>query len=138
MNMNTKSGIIMIVAFSLIGTILGFTFAMGLKGSVELNLDTAELSKIDYVHKVACGSDSMGLTLNCGDKVYSRILENEEKLEIGSIYIYRSSNHTIIHRLVKCLDEECSMTIFKGDNNRVAEIVNRSEILYKVIKIEYG
>ena len=94
-----------------------------------------ESSKI----KTSCATDSMGLVIDCKNKVEIEPYKNET-LKEGSIYIYRSeinSSKTIIHRLVYCLDSSCNWSIFKGDNNDRGEMVQKSQILYKVKGIEY-
>ena len=91
----------------------------------------------DVKYKLGCSSDSMGLSLNCGDVQYSNFVNSSSYLETGEIYVYKRDNKSIVHRLVYCLDSDCNSTIFKGDNNEVAELVNRSEIVAKVVMVEY-
>lgn len=88
------------------------------------------------VFNIGCGSDSMGVLLNCGDKVLAVPLTGVP-LE-GNIYIYRkNSTNTIIHRLVYCLDDNCTESIFKGDNNLRGEKVHRDNITHLVKEIHY-
>ena len=93
----------------------------------------------DTTNTVGCGSDSMGLTLQCNDKLYLHTLSPQEALTPGSIYIYNNSKHnnTVVHRLILCLDTDCNATIFKGDNNKIGEQVHRKDILYKVVQTQY-
>jgi len=91
----------------------------------------------DRVSKVSCKSNSMGLTMNCGDAVYETKVKDNDKLIPGDIYIYKKLNYTVVHRLVYCLDENCSKAVFKGDNNEKGELINRSQVIFKVEKVEY-
>ena len=93
--------------------------------------------KFDGVGETSCDSDSMGLTLNCRDKIYYNYVSKNEPLELGMIYLYKKDNKIIIHRLVQCLDENCSIAVFKGDNNYIAEFVNRTQIIKKVEWVNY-
>lgn len=97
------------------------------------------MSKYDGVTGINCGSDSMGLTLSCDDLVYYNYVQKKEELAPGRIYIYENKdNRTTIHRLVGCADDDCNTAIFKGDNNRVSELVERKRIIKKVEMIKYG
>ena len=87
----------------------------------------------DVSSTVGCSSDSMGLSLGCGDVLYGSKVNSSSILFPGQIYIYRkNSTNTVVHRLVLCLDVGCERAIFKGDNNELAELVNRSDVLYTV------
>ena len=101
-----------------------------------------QLNASEYLIKsqISCDSQSMGLLLNCKDTIFSRILDEEEKLKEGKIYKYRSPNgYYVIHRLVKCIDENCDLLVFKGDNNFIADtIIQRSEVEHEVVQIRYG
>lgn len=121
-------------------------FALGVLGCTWLIIKHTQFNTLevienvlntDHVSRIGCDSDSMGLTLNCGDKVYSREVKNDESLLKGHIYIYEKGNQSIVHRLVACIDQDCNQTVFKGDNNQVAEFVNRSQIKKKVLQVEY-
>jgi hypothetical protein len=81
----------------------------------------------------------MGLTVNCDDEVYISLVKSDDPLYIGYIYTYKDSidNHSIIHRLVYCLDSDCNSTVFKGDNNQAAELVNRNQIVGRVVSVKY-
>lgn len=94
---------------------------------------------------VGCGSDSMGLTLRCGDKVSGTKVGENDTVELGRIYVYtsyilndkkESVRQDVIHRLVACGDSYCRDLIMKGDNNAVAEHIDRSQLNYKVTLIE--
>ena len=93
--------------------------------------------KYDVVSKISCGSDSMGLSFKCSDVVYSRKVLINETMIPGEVYIYTdpdpNKTNKIIHRLAVCLDENCSRMVFRGDNNAVGEIVNRSQIYAKPV-----
>ena len=104
--------------------------------------DVEDLNASEHLIKsqITCDSQSMGLLLDCEDTVFSRILDDEEKLKEGKIYKYRNTKgYYIIHRLVKCLDENCETLVFKGDNNFIADnIIQRSEVEHEVVQIRYG
>jgi len=87
--------------------------------------------------KTSCATDSMGLVIDCKNKVDVEPYRNET-LKEGNIYIYKSGkNSSTIHRLVYCLDSSCNWSIFKGDNNYKGEMIQKSQILYKVKGIIY-
>ena len=77
----------------------------------------------------------MGLTINCRDIAHYK----QSNIEEGTIYVYKEAiNQTkIIHRLVKDCRKGCYGLIFKGDNNMIGEIVNESQILGKVTRVDY-
>jgi hypothetical protein len=93
---------------------------------------------------------SMMPTIQCGDSVNEYEFNQSDKLEIGKIYVYDSSGskwadgfsqypngtQNIMHRLIGCFNENCSLLIFKGDANILSEIVTRESIKYKVWSIE--
>ena len=108
-----------------------------LRGSFMVDFDNIEMSYLDYSSRVSCRSDSMGLTVGCNDEVYGAKVEEGDYLDIGAIYIYGKGNKTIIHRLIGCIDHSCNITIFKGDNAKTGELVNREDILYKITRVEY-
>lgn len=87
--------------------------------------------------KINCKSDSMGLVMNCMDTIYSVKVYEKTKLKLGRIYIYESGNHTVVHRLVLDCSKGCYGYVFKGDNNYVAEVVNRSQIIRKVYQVGF-
>ena len=98
----------------------------------------AEEENVEVI-SMGCGSDSMGLMLNCGDRIIKRKLNETEKLKEGKIYTYSKGKQSIIHRLVFCIDDNCTKAIFKGDNNKKADkIVERSQIEYEVLGVNYG
>ena len=89
-----------------------------------------------------CGTDSMGLVMKCSDTLRLSVIGQNEILTLGDIYIYNTTNssnenHPIVHRYVACANDDCSKLVFKGDNNYYAEIINRSQVAYKVIGIDY-
>lgn len=87
---------------------------------------------------ISCETQSMGLTLNCKDNLFTELITESSVLIEGDIYIYNRNGQTIVHRLVKCLDNQCNQSIFKGDNNYVADdIVEKSQIFAKVYGIEF-
>ena len=109
------------------------------KGPVALyGLYNDMVQPTDWVSEVGCSSNSMGLTMRCGDTLFMNKVQSDEKLYIGRVYVYEKINKTIVHRLVACIDVDCNLTLFKGDNNPVAEFVNKSNITYQVVKVAYG
>lgn len=46
-------------------------------------------------------------------------------------------NETVAHRLALCLDDYCSQAVFRGDNNKMGELVNRSDIQHRVKMVLY-
>jgi hypothetical protein len=94
------------------------------------------LLHITTKHRVGCNSSSMGLTLRCGDILDIERYDGGE-LEIGRIYTYQDGNESIVHRIVACQDKNCNLVIFKGDNNQIAEFVNKTQITGKVLGVEY-
>ena len=108
----------------------------------RVNVNVVSSQKVDGTSRIACGSDSMGMDFGCNDKVYWRhILNQGEIYEPGEIYIFDTpyyNDTTTIHRLVKDCREGCFGLIFKGDNNLVADpVINESDVLYKVVMVEY-
>lgn len=114
----------------------GFLLKHELTGTYEINMNTLTLKKFDEISRVQCTSDSMGLIISCKDKIYLRHLQKDEKLIIGEMYVYRDNNESVLHRLVQCIDD-CSIAVFKGDNNYIAEFINRSQVVKKVERIDY-
>jgi len=91
----------------------------------------------EEIFRINCSSDSMGLILNCNDKVTTKKI-GDEKLSPGKIYIYKNEkNQNVIHRLVFCVDIDCNVSVFKGDNNLVGEQVLRENITHEVKEIKY-
>lgn len=113
-------------------------------------LDTVVEQSKTVRFNVSCVSNSMGQTLNCKNKILAQELQGNDYLVYGQIYIYtkEKENHNltslVVHRLVGCADlsfnisrgDKCYRTIFKGDNNAIAEIVSRKDIKYKVLSVE--
>ncbi len=117
--------------------VVGFSLAMSLKGFFSIDLSSGGVAYTEKVLKVGCDSNSMGLTINCDDKLYVDAVKSDEELFLGTIYGFRFDNKTFVHRLVQCVDIDCNLTVFKGDNNLVAEFVNRSDIVYRVETVRY-
>lgn len=123
-------------ALILLGTILLTSLILAFSQHLYEIKRMPIVNSVDVETQVGCKSNSMGLTIKCGDKIYGEYIEKDEVLVPGDIYVYdKSENGTaqVVHRLVLCLDDDCNSTVFKGDNNVVAEVVNRSDILYRVI-----
>ena len=93
----------------------------------------------DSVSFIKCSSDSMGLGLDCNDLVYMETVTNETELLEGQIYSYYNYdfNVSVAHRLALCLDVDCNVSVFRGDNNAVGELVNRSQIQHKINMVVY-
>ncbi len=88
---------------------------------------------------ISCDSQSMGLSLNCKDSLFTELVTENSMLIEGDIYIYTKNEKIIVHRLVKCLDDQCNRSIFKGDNNYVADdIVEKSKIFARVYGLEFA
>lgn len=136
-----------IISIAFIFCILGFfgicfiTFkAFTVQGYDIKMVDVLDVDKID---KVGCESNSMGMTLNCDDVVYGEYLEEGKPLDVGGIYVYEKKDfnnetYKVVHRLIKCVDYDCNMTVFKGDANVVGEFVKKEDIIYKVVRVTYG
>ena len=126
----------MIVWICLIG--IGFVLALLFKFILIVDFDRVELTKVDGTIKVACGSDSMGLTFGCEDLLYYRDIKNNEELTLGDIYVYRKDNgDNVVHRLIECVDIDCELMVFKGDNNAVGELVEKQQVIKKVESVRY-
>lgn len=134
--MNRNKGLLIVTVFLLYVYFIG-----GMVFDRKIMVEEFYLGNYEYQSSISCKSDSMGLTIDCKDTAFGNKVEKDDKLYPGYIYVYKSTNETdtrhIIHRLVYCLDEDCNQTVFKGDNNPVAEIVNRSDILYSVDVVMY-
>ena len=117
---------------------IGFVLALMLKVTIMVDFNNVELTKMDGSVRVQCGSDSMGLTFGCGDLLYYRDVERGGELVPGEIYVYRKDDGSkAVHRLVECVDIDCNLCVFKGDNNAVGELVNRSNVIQKVESVRY-
>ena len=117
---------------------IGFFSALLFKAVLIVDVESVELTKLDGSVKVECGSDSMGLTFGCNDLLYYRDVGKNEKLVPGDIYIYRKDDdNKVVHRLIECVDIDCNLTVFKGDNNAVGELVERDNVLQKIESVRY-
>lgn len=107
-------------------------------GGVQINFSKLEITSFDYSSSVSCLSDSMGLTINCNDILYETKITNNTILNPGNIYTYTTDkNVSVAHRMIICLDNNCNMTIFKGDNNAVGEMIPREWLTGEVMMVEY-
>jgi len=89
--------------------------------------------------KVSNESNSMGVTVDSWDTVRGiDIADDNYKLYEGHIYVYKKNQTRIIHRLIKCLDPDCNESVFSGDANRIGELVNKSQISYRVSSINFN
>ncbi len=95
------------------------------------------LAKYDAVSRIACGSGSMGLMLDCNDQALLREVTLGSNLSVGHVYTYTSGNESIIHRYLGCVNPDCSRLFFRGDNNKVGEYVNRSLVTYELVGVYY-
>jgi len=117
---------------------MGFLLALLFKAVIIVDVETVEIVKLDGSVKVGCGSDSMGLTFGCDDLLYYRDVKRNEELTPGDIYIYRKDNESkVVHRLIECVDVDCELMVFKGDNNAVGELVERKQVLQKIESVRY-
>lgn len=96
--------------------------------------------------RVDCNSNSMGFTLDCNDLVTAVRIPITDKLIPNRIYVYRTINIlengdfediNIVHRFLGCIDDNCSILKFKGDNNDFSEDVQRSQVKYIVTDIHF-
>lgn len=126
---NRRKFIIVIVLFALV-------LQLAVIGIMFYEDKTTETVQGKYL-KISNMSDSMGLSISYPDEAIGEKIKETDMLQEGNIYVYNSNNTYIIHRLIKCLDNDCNVTIFKGDNNKVGEIVNKSQIIYKVTAVVY-
>lgn len=105
---------------------------------LHYNADIVEMQEIDGITNIACSSDSMGLLMNCGDRLYYKDLKTNDELVDGEIYIFKSpyvNGTTAVHRLIWHNE---SHAIFKGDNNLVADpLIHRSDVLKIIVGIKY-
>ena len=126
--------------FFMIICFVGATFCgcMALFPATMIDFSEASLINYDAVNRVSCSSDSMGQVLDCGDLLYiSTKIISPEQMVIGDIYTFNQGNSSIVHRLIKCMDN-CTKLIFKGDNNRIADpIVSIEDVTGKVIMVKY-
>ncbi len=106
--------------------------------------DDATLEKINSTSVfvkdiVSCGSDSMGLVLDCNDIIYSKLVTDKTILREGRIYSYRkNSTANVVHRLILDCNDGCFGYIFKGDNNhRADDVVDRKQIIKEVYQTRY-
>lgn len=87
---------------------------------------------------IGCASNSMGLLAGCNDKAIVEQYNQKEKLQEGQIYIFQyNTTTTAIHRFIKCMDDNCTTALFKGDNKYIGEIRERKKVYYKVIGIQF-
>lgn len=129
--LDTIDGIAIIAFVIIISSCIILVTGLSLDDSLPV------VRELDVESSVGCDSDSMGVSLRCGTKIYGRYIDEDETIFPGSIYVYNtSSNIQVIHRLVLCLDAHCDKAVFKGDNNAVGEIVERKDILYRVTLVE--
>jgi hypothetical protein len=136
--MKTIYGVLFVGILTGLMFLAGFTLSSALKGGVTIDFERVTLQKYDSISRVGCKSDSMGLSLDCNDRLYMRNLKKNHTFTVGDIYIYQDEDSVVVHRLVKCLDDGCNKLIFKGDNNHVADpIINRSDVVSKVVQVEY-
>ena len=61
-----------------------------------------------------------------------------EKISIGDIIVFQSKKGLVTHRVVKKKRHEDHLLITKGDNSETTDgLVKRSQVVGKVVKIEY-
>lgn len=83
------------------------------------------------------GSNSMLPVIYPDTELMLREVNVSERLICGHIYIYRKpENYTVVHRFI--YEAFNGSIYFKGDNNNVFDApINRSQIEYEVIGINY-
>jgi len=93
----------------------------------------------DRVSHVSAESDSMGLMMQGYDGLYSINISNTE-MQLGYVYTFiddEDNKSFIIHRYVYDCTDGCYGYIFKGDNNRKAELVQPHRVVSRLKSIEY-
>jgi len=102
-------------------------------------LDKVTDMNYDDMGYMNCKSNSMGVGLDCNDVAYLEIVLNDTQLIEGEIYTYYDpvNNESVAHRLALCLDDDCNQTVFRGDNNKQGELVNRSQIEHRIMMVLY-
>ena len=65
----------------------------------------------DFINTVSCNTNSMGLTMNCNDRLFVSMVDEGGELYLGRIYVYNDGNKSIVHRLVVCVDSDCNVSI---------------------------
>lgn len=126
---------------------------MFLTNTTSLNLEGYDKTfSYDESGVIDCETNSMGLTLRCGDSAY---MKETNSFKRGGVYTYNytvneTHNKTLIHRLVGCYtiedyrivdDLECSdYLVFMGDNNPYADRVQTvtSAEYHAVSYVRYG
>ena len=126
---------ILMILCAIIGALSGFCFSNGIQA---VSFDLEGIKAYDLHAKMACGSDSMGLLLRCGARVYGDLISRNDNLYLGEIYIYKNKTESIIHRLIAC-EDNCTRLLFKGDNNAKADVwIDREDYeIYYVGMIKY-
>lgn len=105
---------------------------------VMIDVTTGDVALYDTIGNVGCKTNSMGLTLDCGDILYQQKVLDTDVLQLGAIYTFNKGNMSVVHRLVACNDDNCSIATFKGDNNKYADVlIPRANITAKVVMVEY-
>ena len=122
-------------------TTITILIVLSLKLDSTIQLEETEIADLGITTaRTKCNSNSMGLMMDCNDKLYIQKVKPNEQLKIGQVYIYPhwKDNISVIHRLVACQNENCTKLIFKGDqNSRADPVINRSQITHILKKIEY-
>ena len=117
----------------LLGVLLGSRYDLWL---LEASM---EVESYDRVSDISCNSYSMGWEYSCGGKAYLR--EFNGTVVIGRVYVFKpkwKEDSLVIHRAVDCDTEDCSVVVFKGDANKVADApVLKEDILYEVVRVDY-
>lgn len=88
--------------------------------------------KIAGIKPLFIMSPSMEPTLMTHSFVLAKAVSDEEDVEVGEIYLYKSpsKNHTITHRLIAQNENELT---FKGDNNELEDQpVQRDWVQYRI------
>lgn len=119
------------------GFVFGFLFTFPISISMIEYIPPEQYITQEEQIRVGCGSDSMGLTLSCNDTLEVERFNKEKKPLLGRIYIFNRTNGTTVHRLIGCVDQDCNLTIFKGDNNYIGELIRKEDILWKVKGVFY-
>ena len=90
-----------------------------------------------YIAHTSCSSHSMRPFIECSDFLELKEITASIRLQTGNIYVYDKEGYRVIHRLVyDCRSGGCDGNlIFKGDDNKRAEIIKSEDISGEFIRI---
>jgi len=141
-----KAGLLVFLCIS-IGIIIGIGWNvqiithMSVTGETSSDFHTVPglyysgaIPSYDYIQPISCTSNSMGPIIQCGSYLY---ISKKFEIKSGSLYTFKYNNDTYVHRLITCLDDECSLLLFKGDTNSIPDDpVSIYDVIGKVVLIK--